>query len=73
MHREGVAGIGGYCKVGHGARNSLHMCLMMPRRWGTHRSARMAQEQGQSPEFSPPKSAVPSLVTGMGVAIWIVR
>ena len=51
--REGVAGIGGYCKVGHWASNSLHMCPMMPRRWGPHRIARIAHEQGQSPEFAP--------------------
>ena len=72
-HREGVAGSGGYCKVGHWATDSLYMCPMMPRRWGAHWSARIAQEQGQSPEFSPLKRAVPSLVTEMGVAIRIVR
>ena len=71
--REGVAGSGGYCKVGHWASNSLHMCPMMPRRWSTHRSARIAQEQGQSPEFAPLKTAVPRLVTGLGVEMWIVR
>ena len=71
--REGVAGSGGYCKVGHWASNSLHISPMMPRRWRAHRSARIAQEQGQSPEFAPLKSAVPRLVRTLGVVMWILR
>ena len=67
-HREGVvAGSGGYCKVGHWASNSLHMCPMMPRRRGTPRSARIAQEQGQSPEFAALKSSVVRSTFGQDV------
>ena len=63
----GVVGIGGHFKVGHWAGNSLRIVLRMPRRRGTHRRARIAQEPHPRAEFAPHQNVVRRLVPGMGV------
>ena len=68
----GVAGIGGLRKLCHPLGDSLHTLPVMPRRWGTHRSAWIAQEPRQNPEFAPFQSVVRNWGRGMGAEVSIV-
>ena len=49
---QGDAGLGGLCKAGNRASNSLHMLPVLPRRLGTHRSAWISQEHGLTPVYT---------------------
>ena len=49
--RQGDEGIGGYYKPAYTLGNSIHMLHVMPRRFGTHRSACIAQLSHQNPEL----------------------